>query len=286
MDGGASGLDAGKMPAMRTIEPSAIDPVVRIANWLDCRPGARWGPRHEEDAELILVHAGRFRYRPLGEPWRMVEAREVLYIPARLDHELEMDPRCPRGGIACWHGELVPQGLWGAGDYRLAVEPRTVTPVASQPFLVAAFHGMAEAWKGYDPHRDLILHDLTRLVWLHLIALWQATAAPAQPERLAEMQAWLRERLPLPVGRNQLATAFGLTPQHVNAVFRRGLGVTPGEFVRRERVLRAWHDLHAGGLGVAEAAARWGFPDPFHFSRVFRRVMGFPPSRAQGTPRR
>jgi AraC-like DNA-binding protein len=271
---------------MLILEPAAIDPVVRIANWLDCRPGARWGPRAEHDAELILVHAGGFRYRPLGRPWQAVAAREVLYIPAGVEHELELEPRCPRGGIACWHGELLPQGSWADGDYRLAFDPPTVTAVAEQPFLVAAFHDQAAVWQGYDPNRGLLLHDLARLVWLHLIALWQAGEDPGRNQRLEPMLAWLRERLHLPVGRNQLARAFGLTPQHINALFRRGLGVTPGAFVRRERILRAWHDLHAGGVGVTEAAARWGFSDPFHFSRVFRQVMGFPPSRAQGSRHR
>jgi len=172
-------------------------------------------------------------------------------------------------------------GSWAAGDYALAVEPPTVTPVGTQPFVIAAFRRLAEVYAGYDAQREALGRDLVRLIWLHLLAIWQAESGPAPSRRLEPMLAWVRDRLAQPVGRNQIAHAFGLTPQHVNALFRKGLDLTPGEFIRRERILRAWHDLHAGGRSVAETAQRWGFTDQFHFSRVFRRVMGFPPSQAR-----
>jgi AraC-like DNA-binding protein len=38
--------------------------------------------------------------------------------------------------------------------------------------------------------------------------------------------------------------------------------------------------LLGGGLSVSEAATHLGFANPFHFSAVFRRVHGWPPSHA------
>lgn len=258
-----------------------LDPTLRIANWIEPAPGTRWGPRTIEDPELLLVHAGRFRYRAGDGPWIAVREREVLFIPPGVEHVLEAETRCARTGLSCWHGELVATGSWLGGDYRPAIDPPTVTPVGGHPFITACFHRLAEVYHGYGTRRRDLARDLVRLIWIHLYDLWSAEQGPAPPRRLEPILAWVRERLHQPVGRNQIAHAFGLTPQHVNALFKHGLGTTPGAFVRRERVLRAWHDLHAGGLGVTEAAARWGFPDPFHFSRVFRREMGFPPSQAR-----
>jgi AraC-like DNA-binding protein len=37
--------------------------------------------------------------------------------------------------------------------------------------------------------------------------------------------------------------------------------------------------LQAGDLSIQEVAARVGFDDPLYFSRVFKSVLGFPPSR-------
>lgn len=265
---------------MRTLRGSDLQPTVRIANWLEVRRSQRWGPRREPDPELCLVTAGRFRYRAVGGAWQDVPGGSVLLIPPAVAHELEPAPGCARWGLSCWHGELLADGsTWAGGGYRLAAEPRAVTAMGHAPIVIAAFRRLAAAWQGYGPEREAIARDLVRLVWLHLIEAWSGDA-DAPTARAAAMLDWIRANLDRPVGRNQVARAFGLTPQHVNAVFRRGLGMTPGEVVRRERALRAWHDLHAGGATVAQAAARAGFADPFHFSRVFRRVMGFPPSRA------
>ncbi len=266
---------------MRTLSGDDLEPTLSIANWHEPLPGIRWGPRTIDDLELVLVHAGRYRYRVIGGPWQAVVEREVLFIPPGVEHELEVDMRSGRSGISCWHGELLSQGTWLAGDYRLAIEPPTVTAIGNQPFIVACFRRLAELYHDHGAKRPVPARDLVRMIWVHLMDLWTSEQGPAPRTRLDPMVAWVRERLHLPLGRNQIAHAFGLTPQHVNALFKHGLGTTPGAFVRRERVLRAWHDLHAGGLSVAETAQRWGFTDPFHFSRVFRKEMGFPPSRAR-----
>ncbi len=282
MPGGAPDLDGSMTMGMRTVGPDQLDPGVRIANWFDAPRGMRWGPRWEHDPELCLVHAGRFRYRVTDGPWQLVPERSILFIPPTVVHELERDPGAGRCGLACVHSELLVDGpSWADGGYRPSVEPRTVTAMAGSPFILAAFRRLAEAWKGYGPDRTVMCHDLVRLIWLHLYAAWDAQAGPTPSARLDPMLAWIRERLDRPIGRTHLAHAFGLTPQHINALFKRGLGTTPGDFIRRERILRAWHDLHVEGRPVGETAARWGFPDPFHFSRIFRKVMGFPPSRAR-----
>lgn len=283
----APGLDGSTTRGMRTLRGGDLRPTVRIANWLEVRRTQRWGPRWEHDPELCLVTAGRFRYRLVGAAWQDVPDGSILLIPPAVEHELEPAPGCARWGLSCWHGELVDDGsTWADGGYRLAAEPRTVTAMGQAPVIIAAFRRLAEAWQGYGSERTAIAGDLVRLVWLHLLEAWGDDAAAAPSARTAAMLEWIRANLDRPIGRNQIAHAFGLTPQHVNAVFRQGLGMTPGDVVRRERVLRAWHDLHVGGLSVAQAATRAGFADPFHFSRVFRRVMGFPPSRAMPGGRR
>ena len=282
MPGGASDLDGSTTRGMRTVGPEQLEPTLRIANWFDAPRGMRWGPRWEHDPELCLVHAGRFRYRVTGGPWQPVPERSVLFIPPAVEHELEPDHAAGRCGLSCWHGELLADGsTWADDGYRPAITPRTVTLVADAPFVIAAFRRLAEAWKGYGPGRAAMCRDLTRLIWLHLFEAWETETGPAPSARLEPMLAWVREHLDRPINRTHLAHAFGLTPQHINALFKQGLGVTPGDFIRRERVLRAWHDLHVEGRPVGETATRWGFPDPFHFSRVFRKVMGFPPSRAR-----
>jgi transcriptional regulator GlxA family with amidase domain len=60
-----------------------------------------------------------------------------------------------------------------------------------------------------------------------------------------------------------------------------------GGLIRHERLEAVRRDLEEPALrhrGVAVLAARWGFFDAAHFSRVFRQHYGYPPSqRKPGT---
>ena len=50
------------------------------------------------------------------------------------------------------------------------------------------------------------------------------------------------------------------------------------EYLRRVRVQQARVLLEDVDLSIKEIARRVGFEDPFHFSKVFHRIDGLPPS--------
>jgi AraC-like DNA-binding protein len=59
-------------------------------------------------------------------------------------------------------------------------------------------------------------------------------------------------------------------------------------WIRRRRLERCRRDLVDPALGavpVSTVAARWGLPDPAHFSRLFRRAYGLPPAEYRRTCR-
>jgi AraC-like DNA-binding protein len=64
--------------------------------------------------------------------------------------------------------------------------------------------------------------------------------------------------------------------------FRRHVGTTPTDHLRRVRLERARRDLEAGdpvrGDTVAEIATRWGFAHHGRFAIDYRRVFGCSPS--------
>jgi AraC-like DNA-binding protein len=77
----------------------------------------------------------------------------------------------------------------------------------------------------------------------------------------------------------EIAAACHITPAHLSRLFRRFARVGPYQFLIRLKMNYAARLLMDGGLLVKEAAAELGFADPFHFSRVFKRVHGVPPDR-------
>jgi AraC family transcriptional regulator of adaptative response / methylphosphotriester-DNA alkyltransferase methyltransferase len=68
---------------------------------------------------------------------------------------------------------------------------------------------------------------------------------------------------------DQLASRSGFSPQHLNRVFRRTLGVTPLQYLNRRRMEHAAALLRDGRLTVSAVGQQVGFADPYYFSRVF-----------------
>lgn len=273
---------------MRIVTPADLRPVVRIANYHEVYPGQSWPHRVIPDLQLILVIRGRCRYRieeGEGAPHEVVvHAGELLWIePARRHTFCHADDGDLRSGeigqIAGFHFECVPDGAWAAGDYRLAQAPETVTPVADFGYLQERFRRNATIFRSYLPQRALLLSAIAQEILLLLLGYWQQPATVTLSARMEEMIAFIRANLRQPLSRVVLAAAFGLTPEHVNLLFRRELGVTPSTVINRERVMSAYRLIHEEGKSVKEAAYAVGYQDPFYFSRVFKQILGIPPSQ-------
>jgi len=241
--------------------------------------GQTWGPRVIVDPELILIARGRFSLELPGREVVRVGEGQVLLIEPAERHTFRQAPPRAGGQIYCIHCDLLHGASWGAGDYRLEPQPQRVTDVSDDDAISGLFARAAEVFAGYGRYRRAMVETIVREVWLRLAEKWTAAAGPGVSRRMEEMIAFVRRRLRDPITRQDIARRFAVTPQHVNHLFRQALGVTPTEFIHRERSLRAYALMKDHGYSVAQAAGEVGFADAFHFSRVFKRVMGTPPSR-------
>ncbi len=264
---------------MKIIAPGEIRPVVRVANYIETAPDAVWGPRAIPDIELILAISGDYEL-VTDESTVPVGPGQVLFVVPDERHTFRARPGGGRGRISCIHCELLPGARWSAGDYRLRPEPSLVTDAGGDPAVEQRFRRCAEVFSGYGHYRAEMLETVAREVWLGLAEVWAGRHPPALSARTRRMVEWLRARLAEPVSRRDLAREFFLTPERINALFRKELGISPTQFLHRERALFAHRMMQSEGLSAKEAAARAGFCDQFYFSKVFRKVMGVPPSRA------
>ena len=75
-----------------------------------------------------------------------------------------------------------------------------------------------------------------------------------------------------------LAEQCGMSESSFRSAFKRTTGELPHRFFERRRIDAARQLLRETDLSIAEIAAACGYDDPFHFSRVCKRVSGSPPS--------
>jgi len=104
----------------------------------------------------------------------------------------------------------------------------------------------------------------------------------AQPQTLRRAIAFIEDNAHLDIRLIDIALALGVTPRSVQYTFRRHLGSTPLEYLRRVRLHRAHNDLQAADPTVdtvMEIAGRWQFSHPGRFSMAYKEAFGTPPSR-------
>lgn len=109
--------------------------------------------------------------------------------------------------------------------------------------------------------------------------------AQSAGERVGASIAWMKTRLSEPLKLNELASHSGLSIPHYTVLFRRQTGFSPMEWFGRLRVKWACELLDTTPLSIAEIARKTGFPDPYYFTRCFRRIMGQPPRSYRRIPK-
>ena len=96
--------------------------------------------------------------------------------------------------------------------------------------------------------------------------------------RVARAMERLRER-GAAVGNAELAREAGMNANAFIRKFRQAVGHTPHQYLLRLRVERACEWMRRRELTMDQIAEAAGFCDRFHFSRVFKQVMGVSPAK-------
>lgn len=89
------------------------------------------------------------------------------------------------------------------------------------------------------------------------------------------------------LGLNSIAAAHFISARYLQVLFQRN-DLTVSSWVRERRLERCRRDLEDPALQhetVAALAARWGFTEPTHFSRAFKRQFGVSPRQARALVR-
>lgn len=93
-----------------------------------------------------------------------------------------------------------------------------------------------------------------------------------------EVIRYIHDHLGETIDVRSLADIAGMSETHFRRTFRRLTGHAPHQYITEARMWRAKELLSAGGFYVYEVARAVGYDDSLYFSRVFRKVVGVPPT--------
>lgn len=103
-------------------------------------------------------------------------------------------------------------------------------------------------------------------------------SAALSRRQAARIRDLVAARIGTPLTLGEMAEAAGLSEGYFVRAFKGSFGVTPYQYVLRERVALAQSLIRTGAVSLSEAAARAGFPDARRMGRTFRKVTGRSPT--------
>ncbi len=256
--------------------------------------GDRYRDNFHTTASHELIHvqqgAARIQYRRRSFT---VGPKDTFVIPRGTEHR---DVRLGNGPYRAFYVFF----HWDSGERLVGgMDPARLLamPAASKELL---HHLMTEFEREYldrsgaSPERvSLMLLEvalaLGRLSRRAPAARGDAASRAARRNRAAlaaRARRYIDEHFAEPVGLEEMARLFDVSPYHLSRSFSRQFGVSISDALTVTRMDRAKELLRSGELSVKEVAARTGYSGGNYFAKVFRRACGVPPSEYRGREKR
>ena len=143
----------------------------------------------------------------------------------------------------------------------------------------------AELLAARVPGKSPRVAALTQLFAAHLVEKYTRAAAETPAHRgglpirqLRKVEDYVAEHLAEEISVERLAELVELSPSHFAHVFKETTGMTPLQFVTRQRITRAQQLIRETSRSLIDVGLEVGYSSPSHFAQVFRRVVGVTPT--------
>ena len=248
---------------------------------------------------LIVLHLGR----PVSVGQRSGDGREreklavegdSVVVPAGLASEWRWGEQ-DKSGADSLHVYLAPalirEAAEGAGVDSDAVEIVGGLGPRDPQIERIGRSFLPELEAAQPPGGGLFAEALARALAVHLLREhstlgWSARRkASREPEgglsRLALKRAtdYVGDNLAGDLTLAKLSRVANISPYHFSRLFKGSIGLSPHQYVIRERVERAKELLMGTDLPLHEVAAVAGFADQSHMGRHLKRLLGISPTR-------
>lgn len=278
-------------------------PYIKQAGFAYAMPHAAGAAHRLPDYLLLHVQAGACVVTVSGKPHQLqagdygiVQPEELLELQPTTDAlipyvhlDILSYPPCEQHG-SVEHARTQECAVRHLRPIRLPDGLPVAFPTRLHPSDPIRFHEtfrkVIHLWQNGHPLSRLEAHLLaTELVLMMLHDHFEWGNLPegitTRDEGLHSL-AWVPSYLSLRLGERisvaDMAEYAHLSVSRFSAVFRQQFGISPYQYLLRLRLLHARRLLRTNGLSLQQIAESCGFASVPHFSKAFKKAMGYAPS--------
>ncbi|MDI4643574.1 AraC family transcriptional regulator [Cohnella hashimotonis] len=260
---------------------------IRISSFKEEDHGRDWVEhKTHNDYDLWFVQSGQAQIRIEGTEYT-ARAGDVVFFYPRIPYRAA----APADGcrfiyIHFEYGIGAQQAI--LNDFPLSgIIPHAL--IRDEALLFAASFGRATG--GVPGGRLYLKASLTaaiaRIIELHgqdrYTGAFLSGSAPRRSERnldtLQPIFQYIDDHLHQPIKMSELAALAGISEKYFISYFKKSLGITPGQYLFQVKMNRARDYIYQRKYTVQQIAGFLGYPDPFTFSKAFRKHYHVPPSK-------
>ncbi len=276
-------VTAGEYYYLNLTPPKGIPAAVICGGREQCSPAYRIERSRFLYHSIEFVSSGRGTITLRGTTYPLRPGAIYSYGPT-VKHIIETDPDYP---LLKHFVDFVGPELTDLVKNTVLGESHPL--YVSKPFRIRGIlENLIQAGTAESRHQD----ELCVLLLKQLILYADETALPEQEAFSPAWQTYLRCRQH--IERNfaalgsvaQVADECHVDKAYLSRLFGRYAEETPLQLLTRLKMARAAEMLSRQDLLIKEVAEATGYPDPYHFSRVFKRVYSIPPETFIRTTRR
>lgn len=238
---------------------------------------------HENDHELILIHAGRVRVWIDDVDFIAGPGDAYFVLPGQRHREKSVGPglRFTFMNFALWtttgpHGKLTQRDQTPRHQRFRDTDATLATSLATiNREVKLARRGAFEIVNGAILQ---LLWHIRRRLGIIRPAPSSSRVTSQQRRRVQQARLYLQQHATAPVPLATLSRHCGLSPDYLWHLFKKVEGLTPLQYALQIRMAEATRLLRATDLTAYQIAEKLGFHDPGYFSRAFTRHTGFAPS--------
>jgi AraC-like DNA-binding protein len=228
-------------------------------------------------------YEGRYEVGFRGQVSRTTEPGGAYMVGAEHQHRIVHHAPPGKPMRARWiHARF---SLFGAVDLTSLLDiPLIAEPALGRRFEEAILELLALPVREGAPLAKLAARNRCAFRVLELVAEVSAVK-PGGADRLIEfgrlspVLRFINEHLTEPLSVAGLARIMSLSVPRFHSVFKEVMRSSPKEYVLSCRLSEARMRLSATMTPIQKVAAQTGFPDPFHFSRLFKTRFRMSPSQ-------